>query len=122
MKQRNVQERLIAVGQTVQDIWRRGAKDNGIPVDIAGIFPLSHMAFKENPLVYKTLFAQQMLKKGFLAPPVVYSSYAHEPDVLEKYRQAVLETFQEIYQYRKAGNPEKFLEGPVCHAGFKRLN
>lgn len=122
MQQRNVQERLIAVGQTVQDIWRQGAEDNDIPVGITGIFPLSHMGFKEKPLVYKTLFAQQMLKKGFLAPPVVYSSYAHEPDILTQYKQATLETFQEIYQFRKAGNPEKFLEGPVCHAGFKRLN
>ena len=122
MQQRNVQERLIAVGKTVQDIWRQGAEDNDISVDITGIFPLSHMAFKEKPLVYKTLFAQQMLKKGFLAPPVVYSSYAHEPDILSQYRQAALETFHEIYQFRKTCNPEKFLEGPVCHAGFKRLN
>lgn len=122
MQQLQVQERLIAVGQTVQDIWRQGAKENDIPVDITGIFPLSHMSFQEKPLVYKTLFAQHMLKKGFLAPPVVYSSYAHEPDVLEKYRQAALETFQEICKFRKTGHPEKFLEGPVCHAGFKRLN
>ena len=122
MQQRNVQERLIAIGQTVQDVWRQGAADNDIPVEITGIFPLSHMAFKENPLVYKTLFTQQMLKKRFLAPPVVYSSYAHDPDILSQYRQAVLETFQEIYKFRKTGNPKKFLEGPVCHAGFKRLN
>ena len=122
MQQLNVQGRLIAVGQTVQDVWQQGAKDNDIPVDITGIFPLSHMTFTENPLVYKTLFTQQMLKKGFLAPPVVYSSYAHEPDILSQYRQAALETFHEIYQFRKTCNPEKFLEGPVCHAGFKRLN
>jgi glutamate-1-semialdehyde 2,1-aminomutase len=122
MQQRNVPERLITVGQTVQDIWRQGAEEYDIPVDITGIFPLSHMAFKENPLVYKTLFTQQMLKKGFLAPPVVYSSFAHEPDVLAQYRLVALDTFREINHFRQAGHPEKFLEGPVCHAEFKRLN
>ncbi len=122
MRKMNVQERLIAVGQTVQNIWREGAEENDIQVDITGIFPLSHMAFREKPPVYKTLFTQQMLKKGFLAPPVFYSSYAHEKNILAQYRQAALETFYEICKFRETGDPENYLEGPVCHSGFKRLN
>jgi len=122
MQRQNVQERLVDIGQAIQETWRQAAEEFSIPIDITGIPPLSHMAFKDNPLVYKTLFAQQMLMKGFLAPPVVYSSYAHVPDILSEYRQAVLETFQEIHKFRKTGHPEKFLKGPVCHAGFKRLN
>ena len=122
MQRLNAQARLVAVGETVQEIWRRGAIASDIPVDISGIPPLSHMAFAEKPLVYKTLFAQQMLKKGFLAPPVFYSSYAHEADVVDQYGHAVLATFEEIRRFRAGGSPETFLEGPVCHAGFKRLN
>lgn len=122
MKRLDIQARLVEVGRSVQDAWRQSAEHFEIPIQITGIFPLSHMDFKDDPLVYKTLFTQQMLKKGFLAPPVVYTSFAHDSEVLSRYEQTVLETFQELSKFRKTGHPERYLEGPVCHSGFKRLN
>ena len=63
-----------------------------------------------------------MLKKGYLATTSCYSSLAHTPDVIESYLEALDQVFALIAEC-EAGRPvQEFLEGPICHAGFKRLN
>lgn len=112
------------VGQTVRDGWSKAAKQNAINIHISGILPLIHFDFEyENPLVYKTYFTQEMLKKGFLAAGAVYASYAHTDQRIEEYMDAVNSVFEEISRLRRSGvDIEKKLECAVCHAGFERLN
>jgi len=62
-----------------------------------------------------------LLENGFLATNAFYASYAHKKEHVEKYLEAVDEVFDFISKAIKEGNPEKYLKGPVCHAGFRRL-
>ena len=62
-----------------------------------------------------------MLKRGFLAGPSVYVSYAHKDIHVKSYLKAVDEVFGIVKKAVKSKNPRKFLKGPVAHSGFKRL-
>ena len=64
-----------------------------------------------------------MLSEGFLAANGVYASLAHTDDVLEKYKVACDKVFGKIGEIVQSGKTvEDYLRGPVCHAGFARLN
>jgi glutamate-1-semialdehyde 2,1-aminomutase len=122
IKDNNITEHLISTGNKVKDLWRTMASKHDIEIEISGIDPLGHFDFKyNNPLVIKTLFTQLMLEKGFLASNGFYASYTHKDELIEKYSDAVDSTFDFMSNAIKEGNPEKYLKGPVCHSGFKRL-
>lgn len=69
----------------------------------------------------KTLFIQEMIKRGFLASDAYYATLAHTEQDVNDY----LETCDEVFAIMaKAVNENKIsdlLEGPVCHGGFARL-
>ncbi|KKN10237.1 hypothetical protein LCGC14_1038510, partial [marine sediment metagenome] len=75
----------------------------------------------ENAQELKTLFTQEMLKKGYLASLSVYVSYSHTKEIVEEYFNAVDETFKIIDQGIKGNKISDLLEGPVAHSGFQRL-
>lgn len=113
---------LVKIGKGVQEGWMRLAKKNNLNIRVSGIYPLSHFSFNYNsPLVLKTLFTQEMLEKGFLATTAFYPSYAHKKNDIDRYLEAVDETFNFLSKVKKRGNPARYLKGPVCHAGFKRI-
>lgn len=119
-----VEKHQKRIGEKVQEGWKAIAEKTGVRIHISGILPLSHFEFKyNNPLVYKTYFTQEMLAEGFLAGTGLYVSLAHTDEIVEKYLQAVERVFGKIGEIRKKdeeiGNN---LKGPVCHAGFERLN
>jgi len=121
LQRENVPEFLINVGKKVKEIWEKYSEKHGIEIEISGIDPLAHFTFKENPLVYKTLFTQFMLERNILATTAFYASYAHKDEYIEKYERAINEVFGIISGIVKEGNPEKYLKTEVCHSGFKRL-
>ena len=64
-----------------------------------------------------------MLREGFLAANGVYASYAHNDEVLEKYKKACNVVFSKISELISNGKDVRDdLDGPVCHSGFERLN
>jgi glutamate-1-semialdehyde 2,1-aminomutase len=67
------------------------------------------------------LFTQFMLERGFLATTAFYASFAHHENHVKDYLKSVNEAFSFIAKAVKEGNPTKYLKGPVCHSGFKRL-
>ena len=73
-------------------------------------------------LAYKTLITQEMLAKGYLAGTSVYVCTQHTPDVLENFFQALDPIFGLVKECEEGRDVLKLLKGPVCHAGFKRLN
>ncbi len=116
----NVDARLVEIGEDVKSGWSRLGKKHGLPVDTGGISPLAHFSFSgwDNQLELKTLFIQEMLKRGYLASTAFYTSWAHTPGVIDKYLAAVDEVFGII---AKTDDVAAALEGPVCHSGFARL-
>lgn len=119
-----VDERQSRVGEKVRDGWIKCAEETGIKIHTSGILPLIHFELEyKNALAYKTYFTQEMLKEGFLAGPGVYASMAHTDEIIEKYLTACGNVFDKIAHIHKKGDDiTKYLEGPVCHVGFERLN
>lgn len=122
MRQYNVQAHLMECGKKIQEGWTKLAAKHGLDIHVGSIYPLSHFDFKESPLVLKSLFTQEMMAKGFLATNSYYSCFAHKQEHIDKYLLVVDQTFEFISKALKEENPEKYLKGPVCHSGFKRLN
>ena len=122
MQEINSPEIVIAIGEKVQENWRKIADENGIEINITGMPAISAFGFKhENPLELKTFLTQEMLKKGYLATVAFYASCAHE-GYLDGYFNALNEVFGMIKKNIENGvAPSTYLQGPVCHSGFKRL-
>jgi len=122
LKEKNVSEHLISIGKEIQQGWERLAQKHHLKITISGIYPLGHFSFEyKNPMVLKTLFTQLMLEQGFLATTAFYASYAHQKVHVQEYVKAVDISFGFISKALEEGNPEKYLKGPVCSSGFKRL-
>lgn len=120
----NVTAHQEYVGSRVREIWQETSNKYNVKIHVFGILPLIHFGFEyENPLAYKTYFTQEMLAEGFLAANGVYASLAHTDDVLEKYNNACDKVFGKMGEIVKSGRViQDFLNGPVCHSGFARLN
>ena len=73
-------------------------------------------------LKYKTLITQEMLKKGILASTSVYTCIAHTRALVDRYFETLDPVFALIKECEGGRSVDALLEGPVCHAGFKRLN
>ncbi len=123
MRRLDISAHLMSIGETVQNGWKEILSELEIPHTIFGITPLSHFSFRhEHGQILKTYFTQQMLKRGYLASTVLYTSMAHTPESVEKYLKECKEVFSEIALMIKENRTENILEGPVSHSGFKRLN
>lgn len=120
----NVDVHQKYVGTQVKKIWEEAAKKYDIGIRVFGILPLIHFAFEyKDGLALKTYFTQEMLREGFLAANGVYASYAHNDEVLEKYKKACNVVFCKIAELISNGKDIRDnLDGPVCHSGFERLN
>ncbi len=120
----NVSDVQWRVGERIQKQWKAYADKFDLKLHISGIYPLSHFDFQyENPLAYKTYFTQEMLKKGFLASNAVYASLPHTDEIVNKYLQSCGEVFANISEIvKRRADICAYLEGPVCHSGFERLN
>jgi glutamate-1-semialdehyde aminotransferase len=115
---------ITAIGKKVQEGWKSLAATHDLEIELSGIPALSTYSFKsENALAYKTLIAQEMLKKNILASTNFYASIAHKDIYLEKYFSELDKVYRIIRkcEYQEL-NINELLEGPICHSGFKRLN
>lgn len=123
MRRLDISTHLKLIGETVQNGWKDILDELNIPHIIFGITPLSHFAFKhEHSQVFKTYFTQEMLKRGYLASNVLYTSLAHTVESVERYLVECKEVFSEIAILIKENRADNILEGPLSHSGFKRLN
>jgi glutamate-1-semialdehyde 2,1-aminomutase len=117
-------ETITANGRKMQSGWQKLADRHQLSIAQAGIPALSTYSFNsEDALAYKTLIAQEMLKKGFLASTNFYACTEHTDNIFELYFNALDEVFAIIAKC-ESGNKDikRLLEGPICHSGFKRLN
>ena len=121
MQRENVQKHLIDCGRQIQEGWKTYAEKYGINIKITGILPLSHISFVDDPLVLKTLFTQEMLRRGILAKDSYYASFAHKQEHIDYYFSAVDEVFAIMAEAIKTSTAKNLLLGPVCMTGFQRL-
>lgn len=123
-QEHNVSEHLMAAGKAVQEGWKQKGEEAGLPLNVGGIYPLSHFSFENGQeLECKTYFTQEMLRKGYLAYTGFYASYAHTEQIIQGYLEACGQTFRQIASILQRGEQVKdYLDGPVCHVGFQRLN
>lgn len=63
-----------------------------------------------------------MLKKGYLAGTSFYAAIVHTPDLVERFFEHLAPVFRLIRECEDGRDLSSLLEGPVAHAGFKRLN
>ncbi|WP_396146319.1 aminotransferase class III-fold pyridoxal phosphate-dependent enzyme [Flavobacterium sp.] len=117
-------EYITAIGNEMRSGWKKLANSHNLEINISGIPALSTYGFKSpNALAYKTLIAQEMLKKGFLASTNFYASTAHNQSYLEQYFNELDAVYGLISECEKGNKKiEDLLEGPICHSGFSRLN
>lgn len=126
LSREEVPDHLRRIGTSIMDGWERLADENGLDLNIKtrDIPALATFEFAYDDIgqAAKTLFTQEMLKRGYLASTSVYVSYSHTSDHVSEYLDAVDQTFARIGSNVSEGTVEDALEGPVAHSKFERLN
>jgi glutamate-1-semialdehyde 2,1-aminomutase len=116
-------ETITATGNAIRSRWQALADRHGLGLTHWGLPALTGFTIKSaNALAYKTLITQEMLAKGYLAGNSVYVSIAHTPEVLNGYFECLNPIFGLIRECEEGRDVMQLLKGPVCHAGFRRLN
>lgn len=116
-------ETVTRTGLDIRSRWQQLATKHGLAIEHWGLPALTGFTFlSPHALAYKTLITQEMLTKGYLAGNSVYVSVAHTPDVIDGYFDALDRIFALIRECEDGRDVGTCLRGPVCHAGFKRLN
>jgi len=117
-------EMITKTGNEIARKWQELADSNKLSINIFGLPALIGFSFNsENALAYKTFITQEMLKKGYLAATSIFVSIAHTSEILNNYVDELEKIFKKIKDCENGqNNIITLLEGPICHAGFKRLN
>ena len=122
MKRLNAPRHLNMIGGLIGQGWKKLAKKRGLDITVGGPNALINFSFNyKNAQEIKTLFTQEMLKRGFLASLCVYVSCSHTKKHIEKYLKAVDEVFSIIAQAISENKVKNLLEGSVAQVGFQRL-
>ena len=122
MERNNVQKDLVRYGEIINTGWKKAAEKNGLDIHIDGIPPLTHLGFQyDNPLAVQTLYAQEMLEKGFLMASGVYTTWAYTDAIIDQFLEATDASFAAIRKAMDNGGVEKHLKGDVLMTGFVRL-
>ena len=116
-------EYITNTGSAIKQTWKCLADTYGLSLNISGIDAIPSFAIDSpNALAYKTLITQQMLKSGILASTLMFVSIRHTQEHLDRYYNSLDDVFSIISKCESNLDVFDLLDGPVCHAGFKRLN
>jgi glutamate-1-semialdehyde 2,1-aminomutase len=116
-------ETITATGRDISARWQGLAARHGLSISVSGLPALTSFSFAgTRALAYKTLISQQLLAQGYLAGTAVYVCTEHTPQIVDGYFAALEPVFALIRECEDGRDVESLLKGPVCHAGFRRLN
>ncbi len=122
MIDKKVPEHLDKIGNLIGKGWKDLADEINLEINILPPNPLITFIWNyANALEIKTLFTQEMLKRGYLASTSVYISYSHTEKHVNNYLNKVDEVFEIVKKAIEEDKVLDMLEGPVCHSGFQRL-
>ncbi len=124
MRRLNVPKYINQIGETARAGLKRCGEKHGINVKIEGTATMGSFSFVygEKSNAVRTLFTQEMLKRGILAANRFYPSYAHTKKDIKKYLATIDEVFTIMKKAIDTETVEKHLRGPIAHSGFQRLN
>lgn len=111
-------------GRKITRRWQDLGKELKLPLITAGLPALTSFSIQSDEwLKHKTYITQEMLKKGVLAGHSVYVCTEHTDEVIDQYFEAFTPILSKIANFFHSDEKiDPYLEGPVCHGGFKRLN
>jgi glutamate-1-semialdehyde 2,1-aminomutase len=116
-------ESISKTGMEIGERWLKLGSKFGLPIEVGGLPSLTRFSIRSNKwLKYKTLITQEMLKQEILAASSVYVCTEHTPEIIDDYFEKLQPLFHLIRECEDGRSVDELLEGPVCHAGFKRLN
>lgn len=118
----DVQKALVSHGERVNAGWRDCARKHDLDIVIDGIPPLTHISFKHGEAnLVQTLYAQEMLRKGYLLGASVYATFAYTDAIVDGFIAATDEVFGVLRQAIDADDIHARLDGGVIQSGFTRL-
>ena len=118
----NVPEYLIAYGKRINKGWMKAADESGVRIKISGLEPLTHIEFlHDHPAIIQTIYTQEMLKRGYLLSGSIYTTFAYDNEIINKFIDETASVFQYIRESIDSSKPETFLDGKVKHTTFNRL-
>ena len=98
-------------------------RKHNLKIQIISINGLNSLVFDyDNSLEIKTLFIQEMLKRGYLTTLSLYMTTSHTKDTLDKYIKDIDDFLTKYKNDIENNNIKQYLEGPIVHSGFNRLN
>jgi glutamate-1-semialdehyde 2,1-aminomutase len=111
-------------GKKIKDIIKKMASKNSLDINIFGLDACPSYVLKlKKWQEYKTFITQELLKHKILGANTTYLSVNHNDKILNIYANKLDRIFQVIREIEDSGKDiDKFLEGPVSHSGFRRLN
>ena len=111
-------------GKYIISQLKKIAKENNVEIDIIGIPSIPTFVFKnlKNNLFYKTLIAQEMIKKNMLCSTIFFLSSKHKIKDLDDYLFELNNVFKIISKCEKGERIKKYLKHSVVDSTFKRLN
>lgn len=116
-------EIITSIGREITSRWNAIAVKHGLSISTSGIPAFTGFSFNSsNALAYKTLITQEMLERGYLATTSVYACTEHTSEIIDGYFGELDSVFSLIKECEDGRDVMSLLKGPVCHAGFKRLN
>lgn len=116
-------EQITNTGLDIASRWKSLADKYELPLTTAGLPAITSFGFDSpNALAYKTLITQEMLARGYLASNLIFTCTEHTPEIIDGYFTALDPVFGLIQECEGGRDVHALLKGPVCHAGFKRLN
>jgi glutamate-1-semialdehyde aminotransferase len=125
LQDKNVIPHLWAMGQRLKDAIIAGIKANDLPIEVKGLPVHFVCVFKDasgqESLEFKSLFIQEMVKRGILTGGYFNQCFAHSAEDIEKTIKAANETFAIMKTALSGGNIKKFLEGPAVQPVFRKL-
>jgi len=122
MKEVDAQKYLVNYGERINEGWRSLAEKHGLKICINGMPSLTHISFDTaDPLAVQTLYAQEMLEKGYLLGAAVYTTYAYSEEIIDQFIAESDSVFGLIKEAISKGDVKKYLKGEVIHSGFNRL-
>ena len=123
MERDSVADKLTETGEYINKCWAELAEHHELDIQIYGIPSITHIRFNSNQeLAIKTIITQEMLKSGYLAGNSIYVCIDHSKDIVDEYMNTLDKPFGLISKIVKGEDPKQFLDGPICHDGFSRLN
>lgn len=113
----------MAHGLKIQSGWRELASQHGLSIHVDGIPPLAHISFgMPEPLVAQTLYAQEMLERGYLVGSSVYTTQSYTSEIVDQFLTESDAVFTTLKQGFEQGHLKSLLQGPPKHDGFKLLS